>query len=111
MNPDPSQITVDHTQQALVILWKDAHVTSLPFNLLRKQCPCATCMEERKNVNPLKLVVGPVPRAVEITQVAPTGRYALQLSFSDGHDTGIYTYEYLRGLCRCPDCTGGPVPA
>ena len=110
MSADPSQITVDHNQRVVVITWKDGHVSPLQFNLLRKQCPCATCGEERKNANPLKLMVGPMPKEVEIVKVEPVGRYALGLAFSDGHDTGIYTYEYLRGLCRCPTCVAPASP-
>jgi DUF971 family protein len=109
MDTTPDKITVDHDQRAVTITWKDGHVSALSFNLLRKQCPCATCTEERKNTNPLKLMTGPMPKEVGLVRVDPMGRYALSLAFSDGHDTGIYTYEFLRGLCRCADCSGGPV--
>ena len=105
MNAEPSQITLDHNQRLLTITWKDGHVSALSFNLLRKECPCATCTEERKNVNPLKLVAGPILTQAGVEKVEAVGRYALNLTFSDKHDTGIYTYEHLRGLCRCPACT------
>lgn len=104
MDVNPQQITVDHDQRLLTITWKDGHVSPLAFNLLRKECPCATCTEERKNASPLKLVVGPVITQAGVEEVEPVGRYALHLTFNDRHDTGIYTYEYLRGLCRCPEC-------
>ncbi len=107
MNAEPSQITVDHSQRLLTIAWKDGHVSALPFNLLRKECPCASCAEERKNTSPLRLVAGPIITQAGIQKVEPVGRYALNLTFDDRHDTGIYTYEYLRGLCRCPECAGG----
>ncbi len=109
MTAEPSQITVDHNQRRLTITWKDGHVSALSFNLLRKECPCATCTEERKNVSPLKLVAGPIITQAGIEKVEPVGRYALNLTFNDKHDTGIYTYEYLRDLCRCPECSGGAV--
>jgi len=106
MTAEPSQITVDHNQRLLTITWRDSHVSALSFNLLRKECPCATCTEERKNVSPLKLVAGPILTQAGIEKVEPVGRYALNFRFSDRHDTGIYTYEFLRGLCRCPACAG-----
>jgi len=102
MNPDPSQITVDHNQRAVVIAWKDGQVTALPFNLLRKECPCATCNDQRgkQAANPLTLTLlsGPAITQADITKIEPVGRYALNLTFNDGHDTGIYTYEFLRSL-------------
>ena len=111
MDANPGHITADHNQHTLTISWKDGHVSTYPYNLLRKLCPCATCTEERKNANPLKLIVGPVATAVDLVKIEPLGRYALTLAFSDGHDTGIYTYEFLRELCRCPECAKGPVAA
>lgn len=38
--------------------------------------------------------------------IEPVGRYALRFQWSDGHATGIYTFEYLRELCPCPSCAG-----
>ncbi len=108
MTAEPAQITVDHSQRSVIIAWKDGHVSALPFNLLRKECPCATCAEDRKNVSPLKLVAGPILTQAGVEKVVPIGRYALNFTFSDKHDAGIYTYEYLRSLCRCPACGGTP---
>jgi DUF971 family protein len=102
MSSDPSQITVDHNRRALVITWKDGEVSTLPFNLLRRQCPCATCTDARSKqaATPLTLTLmtGPAITQAEITKIEPVGRYALSLAFNDGHDTGIYTYEFLRSL-------------
>ena len=102
MSSDPAQITLDHNRRALLIAWKDGEVSTLPFNLLRKHCPCATCMDSRSKqaANPLSLTLmtGPVITQAEITKIDPVGRYALSLAFNDGHDTGIYTYEFLRSL-------------
>lgn len=102
MSSDPTQITVDHNRRALVITWKDGQTSTLPFNLLRKHCPCATCADARSKqaANPLTLtlITGPVIAQAEITKIDPVGRYALSLTFNDGHDTGIYTYEFLHSL-------------
>ncbi len=100
MTTDPAQITLDHDRRVLSIVWKDGQVSALPFNLLRKQCPCATCTDNRSKqaANPLTLMTGPVITQAGITKIEPMGRYALNLTFNDGHDTGIYTYEFLRSL-------------
>lgn len=93
------------------ITWADGHSSHFEFAYLRDQCPCATCNDERgkKEVlttmnlpsSPLLPMYKPKPRAQAATQV---GNYAIQISFTDGHSTGIFSYDYLRTLCRCEDC-------
>jgi DUF971 family protein len=63
---------------------------------------CASCVEEFTGHRKIKH--GDIPSTVERLSVAPVGNYALQFRWSDGHDTGIYTFEYLRKLCPCPHC-------
>jgi DUF971 family protein len=93
------------------IVWADGHTSHLDFPYLRENCPCATCNDEREK----KAVLGgpplapsavlpmykPKARALGATQV---GNYAIQINFSDGHSTGIFSYDYLRTLCPCADC-------
>jgi DUF971 family protein len=50
------------------------------------------------------LVSAMVPEGVYPAAIHPVGRYALQFVWSDGHDTGFFTYDYLRRLCPCPEC-------
>lgn len=93
------------------ITWADGHSSHYDFTYLREQCPCATCNDERgkKDVlttmnlpsSPLLPMYKPKPRAQGATQV---GNYAVQISFTDGHSTGIFSYEYLRTLCPCDEC-------
>jgi prepilin-type processing-associated H-X9-DG protein len=93
------------------ISWADGHASHFDFPLLRENCPCATCNDERgkKEVaieiappsSPLLPMYKPKARAQSATQV---GNYAIQISFNDGHATGIYSYEYLRMLCPCEEC-------
>ena len=45
-----------------------------------------------------------INRGVYALSIVPIGRYALKFDWSDGHNTGIYTFEHLRGLCRCTEC-------
>ena len=94
------------------IAWADGHSSHYDFTYLREQCPCATCNDERAKKesmppaanllsSPLLPMYKPKPRAQGATQV---GNYAVQISFTDGHSTGIFSYDYLRTLCPCEEC-------
>jgi len=95
------------------ITWADGHFSHYDFTYLRDQCPCATCNDERAKKeavpatttnllsSPLLPMYKPKPRAQGATQV---GNYAVQISFTDGHSTGIFSYDYLRTLCPCEEC-------
>jgi len=95
------------------VAWSDGHVSHFDFAYLRENCPCATCNEERIKKDsltetspaftssPALPMFKPKPRAQSAT---PVGQYAIQLSFSDGHSTGIYSYEHLRTICPCSEC-------
>ena len=94
------------------ITWADGHSSHYDFTYLRDQCPCATCNDERAKKDsmppatnllssPLLPMYKPKPRAQAATQV---GNYAVQISFTDGHSTGIFSYDYLRTLCPCEEC-------
>ncbi len=95
------------------ITWEDGHTSHFDFVYLRDNCPCATCNDERAKKESLAEaspafassaalpMFKPKPRATAATQV---GNYAIQISFSDGHSTGIYSYDQLRFICPCPEC-------
>lgn len=93
------------------ITWADGHSSHFDFPFLRDHCPCATCNEERAKkeslaamnlpTSPLLPMYKPKPRAQAASQV---GNYAIQISFNDGHSTGIFSYDYLRTLCPCAEC-------
>ena len=87
----------------LRIVWDDGHETALDFPLLRRQCPCAVCKDEW--TGEALLDPASVPETVAATRADTVGNYALSFTFSDGHGTGIYTFEMLRKLCRCPECS------
>jgi DUF971 family protein len=87
---------------ALRIVWQDGHESVYAVRALRLACRCANCVEEFTG-RPL-LRGDNVPADVKPLRLSSVGRYALQFSWSDGHDTGIYTFEYLRGLCPCAVC-------
>jgi len=66
--------------------------------LLRKKCPCATCLAERDSKGPLYIPLF-TGDALTLKDVAQQGNYAIQLTWRDGHHTGIYDYAYLLDLC------------
>ena len=84
------------------IQWRDEHLSSYPSWYLRENCPCANCVEEFTGIR--KIERGSIPSTLERTEVSAIGNYALQFVWSDGHSTGIYTFDYLRTLCPCPRC-------
>lgn len=84
------------------IQWNDGHFSSYPSWYLRENCPCASCVEEFTGRR--ILTKGSIPSSLERLGVVTVGNYALNFTFSDGHSTGIYTFDYLRALCPCPEC-------
>jgi DUF971 family protein len=95
----PTALKIDEAGR-LAIDWSDGHRRTYGVRELRDACPCASCREKRaKPVDPLAIpMLGPIPQAVKITAMQPLGNYAYSITFSDGHDTGIYTFEFLREL-------------
>jgi DUF971 family protein len=84
------------------VTWNDGHFSSYPSWYLRENCMCAACVEEFTGQR--KILPGSIPSSLERVSVSPVGNYALQFGWSDGHETGIYAFDYLRKLCPCPQC-------
>ena len=92
-----------HEGQTLTILWSDGHRSTYPGHHLRCQCQCALCVDEwtgQPRLSPER-----IPSDVRPLQANPVGRYGIQIDWSDGHTTGIYTFERLRQLCPCSTCS------
>ena len=87
---------------ALRIAWSDGQTREYAVRELREKCPCATCRELRNSPPPpptsLPVLSAAEAKPLRITAMHPTGRYAYSIHFSDGHDTGIYSFELLREL-------------
>lgn len=96
---DPTDI-FEASPTELGITWKDGHRTVLSIHRLRVHCPCASCNDLRGKFGELKIDKD----TIRVSQIAPVGRYALNIVFSDGHSTGLYGWEFLRNLCLCPQC-------
>ena len=91
----------------LLIEWNDGHRSVHTWRNLRRNCPCAGCREEReKPPDPFKILKPEQLVPLAPVAMSPVGRYAYKITWSDGHDTGIFTLEHLRALCECPDCQG-----
>jgi len=89
----------------LVIKWNDGHRSIYTWKHLRDHCPCAGCREERvKPADPFRILSPTELVPLAVAAMTPVGHYAYKITWSDGHDTGIYTLENLRGLCQCPEC-------
>jgi DUF971 family protein len=104
----PAKIRVDKSGgTGVVIEWKDGHISSWSFPWLRAACPCATCNEEREKdhrevgvAKPKPATLLPMyeapPRPVEVT---PVGKYAIRFKWNDGHEAGLYSWDFLRNMC------------
>jgi DUF971 family protein len=92
----------------LVIDWKDGHRSVYQWTYLRSQCPCATCREEKAAPpDPFHILKPTELTPLYPVAMSPIGHYAYKITWSDGHDSGIYTLESLRGMCQCPQCRLG----
>jgi DUF971 family protein len=111
----PEKVRVLLTEgKGMEIDWVDGHRSAWSFAWLREACPCSSCVEERKlegrkpgQPKPqspavlLPLYTAP-PRPASAHAV---GRYAIQFDWEDGHSGGIYSWDYLRRVCQCRECT------
>lgn len=88
--------------QGMTIRWGDGAENRYSLSLLRSMCPCAKCKEERAEKSAKKPLLNVLPGnyagELTITSAELVGNYALKLVWSDGHDTGIYSFAYLRLL-------------
>lgn len=84
----------------LVIVWDDGREDYLPLEKLRRECPCAMCRGERDILG--NVYRGPkrpmTERSFQLVSHHVVGAYALQITWADGHNDGIYSYELLRRL-------------
>lgn len=95
MTPTPVGIRLRKKTAALELTYADGKVYSLPAELLRVFSPSA----EVKGHGPGQDVLQTGKSNVQLTDIEAVGRYAVRLTFDDGHDSGIYSWEYLYQLC------------
>lgn len=95
--PQPRPIDLAFADDgALRVRWDDGPESRFPPRWLRARCPCANCVEEwtgRRTVGEAQVAPDVKPRGLH-----PVGNYAIQIDWSDGHQTGIYSWDYLLKL-------------
>lgn len=113
MSADPKSVKVNKTTgTGMEIEWKDGHRSVYTFPYLRDACPCALCIDERekdgrKPGDHPKPVAGALPlfkAMARPTEVEAVGKYAIRFTWNDGHQHGIFSWDYLREWCPCPEC-------
>ena len=93
--------------ELLKVAWSDGGESVFEQKALRRACPCAVCREQRLKLGPDRFVPASVMQAMRIERTAPVGRYGVKIFWSDGHNTGIYTFEMLREWAEGPE--GKPI--
>jgi DUF971 family protein len=96
----PTNIKSLSEQSVLELHWPDGTVCRLPYRFLRGECPCAGCVDEMTGIRTLD--VDALPLDVRPVQIGFAGNYALRIVWSDGHSSGLFTWENLARLCRNP---------
>jgi DUF971 family protein len=85
----------------LTITWGDGLTSEFTAAELRRVCPCAQCVNEWTGQRTLKPET--ISEELSITDLSVVGRYALNFRWSDGHETGIYSFRYLREVGEASD--------
>ncbi|HQC42596.1 MAG TPA: DUF971 domain-containing protein [Verrucomicrobiota bacterium] len=96
-----SPLQMDLVAEELAIRWNDGTEQFISLEDLRKKCPCAWC--EKNAIAPSQVQKdshSPLysKESYQIRSIVPVGGYALQLTWGDGHASGIYSYDYLRKI-------------
>ncbi len=100
----PVSITAQREKKELTIVWDDGQTSLYSFSLLRAGCPCAECRGGHENMSETpdpSIFEANLPDspATRLKTILPVGSYAITLVWEDGHDAGIYRWDYLRALC------------
>jgi DUF971 family protein len=94
--PSATSVDLSPDHQSLRMAWDDGKTTTVRARALRVSCPCAECVDEwthERRVDPAK-----VPEDLKILEMRPVGNYALNFTFGDAHQTGIFNWGFLREL-------------
>ena len=106
---------MNHTQalhiepDGIHVLWGDGHEGHYPHWYLRAACQCVDCLDGAGH-NEMWFYES-IPHDVQALDWMLVGQYSVQFLRSDGHYTGIYAYDTLRQICRCPVCLARAVTA
>src|SRR5262245_37129595 len=97
----PSNIRAWQSEQVLELTWEDGATSRLGYRHLRAQCPCASCRDEWTGAR----LLDPTSIRTDLSLVGmeAVGNYAVRLVWNDGHGSGLYTWDFLRGLSSSPE--------
>jgi DUF971 family protein len=106
MKPRPSRIALSSAHGLLIIDWEDGRQCKLSLPKLRAACPCAECrgvdtdsdVAQESHLNSLEVPLYST-QAIQLDDLERVGNYALRLVWKDGHQYGIYAWDYLSELC------------
>ena len=106
MTTDPEHIAISKSK-GIKIDWKDGHTSEYTLEYLRDKCPCAACTGAHGTPPRQPTANAPFQMykpALKILGIEPVGNYAIRINWSDGHSTGIYSWDHFREICPCPQC-------
>ncbi len=92
----PVKIKIENNS-ILSILWNNGEKNEIELRELRKFCPCATCLAEREKQSSKYIPIFS-ENQITVQTINQVGKYAIQIHWKDGHNTGIYEYPFLRNL-------------
>ena len=109
----PEGIEVDNEAQVLQIAWADGHQSKFPLYGLRKNCPCVTCRGGHSRMAEFEpeAFFTENPPGMNIRDIKQVGNHAIQITWADNHNAGMYRWETLRFLdpeIHKPDESCGP---
>ncbi len=108
---EPEHIAISKSK-GIQIDWKDGHRSEYSLAYLRDECPCAVCTGAH-GTEPQKTNYSAAPAAnpfqmytpkLKMLNVEAVGHYAIRIDWSDGHGSGIYSFDHLRKICGCTQC-------
>ncbi len=99
----PTNIVLEQSAGTLTIEWSDGRTCAYPVGPLRMACPCAECRGGHEKMgrqyDPTNLLDLIPVQHYAVDQLELVGNYALQFFWNDGHNSGLYTWDYLHRLC------------
>ena len=109
---NPLHIAVSKSR-GVTIDWSDGHKSEFSNEYLRDECPCAGCTgahgTEPQRSNYVAEARTAAPAALRMDSIEEVGSYAIRIYWNDGHNSGIYSFDHLRSICPCPECSAQKV--